>query len=183
MKQIIGLILVGLLMTFGIANADENSTENSGSEASGYYTGIGIGTSSVDIDCGYRYGYSSYYRRSCNDDEISFKLFGGKSDIATLGPVDLGVEIAYDNLGEHENTEVDALSATAALRVNLPLSTALIARGGYAYWDAVDADTDTVWAAGIEKGWTHAFARIEFQRFDIEDTDFDVYMLSGGYKF
>jgi len=181
MKNVLGLIFIGLAMSFDIACAgnETDQTQNSEGNTSGYYSGASIGTSSIDINCGH---YGRYYY-DCNDSELAFRLFGGKSDVVSLGPVDLGIEIGYANLGQYMYEEVDAIDATVALRVNLPLGTAIIGRAGYAAWDASNDGTDDTWAVGIEKGWTHAFARIEFQRFDIEDTDFDVYMLSGGYKF
>ena len=177
MKNVLGLIFVGLVMSLDIAYAgnETDQTENSGNTL-GFYSGIQIGASSIDIDC-------HYYYYKCDDDEIGFRLFGGASKIASLGPVDAGIEIGYANLGDFMMEEVDALDATVALRLNLPLSTALIARGGLAYWDAQDSDTDTTWAVGIEKSWPKAFARLEFSRYDIEDIDVDFVSLGGGYRF
>ena len=153
-----------------------------------WYMGIGIGITDIDGNSCNDYRHSSYKsRRSrCTEtnDELSFRLFGGNRGIFDIGDyISFGAELGYANLGDFAGEEVDVIDLTAAIRIHAPMGIDVLARGGAAAWDAVNNDIDETYAVGIEKSWSSAFARVEWQRYDIENADLDVYMLSGGINF
>ena len=182
MKNWMLLVLIGLFMTVDISYADnENSQTNSGNEeGNSWYMLLGAGIADADICYG-----RHYYRNCINEDEIAFRFGGGVRDIFSLGPIDLGAEAAYANLGNALIAiEADTLELTATARANLPYDIDILVRAGGHYYDAIGDGTETTYAAGIEKDFGPAAVRVEYQRYnDIDGVDVDTYMVSGIWSF
>jgi hypothetical protein len=128
-----------------------------------------------------------------DEDDFAWKVYGGYA--FDLPVIDLGVEIAYfdlgsptvDYLGEEAGISVSGYSAFALAGVNLgPVG--LFIKGGIASWDAdlviaglrgSEDGSDPAYGVGLRFTFGSVEIRGEYEVFDIEDAD-DVYMGSLG---
>jgi len=128
-----------------------------------------------------------------DEDDFAWKVFGGYA--LDLPVIDLGVEIAYfdlgsptvDILGDEAGISISGYSAFALAGVNLgPVG--LFIKGGMASWDAdlviaglrgSEDGSDPAYGAGLRLTFGSVEVRGEYEVFDIDDAD-DVYMATLG---
>jgi opacity protein-like surface antigen len=146
----------------------------------GFYLGAGVGQANVDIDAG---------PIDVDGDDTGFKAIAG------FRPLDFfAVELNYIDFGsiEDNGVKVDA-DAIAAFAVGfLPVGPVdLYAKAGLADSDAsarvgslrADSDgTDFAYGAGIQFRFLSLSARLEYEKFDLDDVD-DLNMLTLGLTY
>ncbi len=144
----------------------------------GFYLGAGVGQANVDVDA-----------LGVDGDDTGFKIIAG------FRPLDFfAVELNYIDFGsvEDRGVKVDA-DAIAAFAVGfLPLGPVdLYAKAGLANSDASarfgalrqDTDgTDFAYGAGVQFRFLSLSARLEYEKFDLDDVD-DLNMLTLGLTY
>lgn len=158
-------------------------------EPNGWYAGAGFGISDGRADPiafpGFGDDEESEGLSRSQGSEIAFRTFFGKGDMIDIGPVSLGAELGYANLGDlAPGVELDAIDLTAVGTVNLGDTFSLHGRIGAAHWDAIDDDTAMTYAVGGGANIGSLQLRLEGQRYDdIVDNDVDVVMVSAIHRF
>jgi outer membrane immunogenic protein len=171
------LLVAALLLVSAESRAD-----------SGFYVGGSVGSAGVEIDAGDPGDPVSF-----DEDDFAWKVFGGYNfDLPLLA---LGVEGGYVDLGgpsadiSGSSFEVDAdgLDLFGVVGVDLgPIG--VFAKAGFIAWDATasvngvggsDDGTDPAYGIGAKFGFSSFAIRVEYELFDIEDTE-DVAMISAG---
>ena len=155
---------------------------------SGFYLGGSVGTAVVEIDTGTPVNPVIF-----DEDDFAWKAFAGYN--FDLPIIDLGIEAGYVNLGSPSAdiggiqfaVDTDGFEAFGLLGVNLgPVG--VFAKAGVIAWDAeftvdgvtgTDDGTDPAYGIGAKIGLGSLAFRLEFELFDIEDTE-DVAMVSAG---
>ena len=155
---------------------------------SGFYLGGSVGTAVVEIDTGTPVNPVIF-----DEDDFAWKAFAGYN--FDLPIIDLGIEAGYVNLGSPSAdiggiqfaVDTDGFEAFGLLGVNLgPVG--VFAKAGVIAWDAeftvdgvtgTDDGTDPAYGIGAKIGLGSLAFRLEFELFDIEDTE-DVAMISAG---
>ena len=153
------------------------------------YLGASVGQSGVELDAG-----TPVQPLAFDEDDFAWKAYGGFSfDVAV---VDLGVELGFvdfggpsaDVLGSQVEVDSDGFDAFGVLGVDLgPLG--VFAKAGLIAWDAsftvdgLDAGsedgTDPAYGVGASLGLGSLDLRVEYEIFDIDDSE-DVTLLSAG---
>ena len=155
---------------------------------SGFYLGGSVGTAGVEIDTGDPVNPILF-----DEDDFAWKAFVGYN--IDLPIIDLGVEAGYVNLGGPSAdvggvqfaVDTDGFEAFGLLGFNLgPIG--VFAKAGVIAWDAEfsidgvagsDDGTDPAYGIGAKIGLGSLAFRLEYELFDIEDTE-DVAMISAG---
>jgi len=155
---------------------------------SGFYLGGSVGTAGVEIDTGDPANPVNF-----DEDDFAWKAFVGYN--IDLPIIDLGVEAGYVNLGGPSAdvggvqfaVDTDGFEAFGLLGFNLgPIG--VFAKAGVIAWDAefsidgvtgTDDGTDPAYGIGAKIGLGSLAFRLEYELFDIEDTE-DVAMISAG---
>ena len=155
---------------------------------SGFYIGGSVGTAGVEIDTGDPVNPVIF-----DEDDFAWKAFGGYNfDLPILN---LGIEGGYVDLGGPSadiggiliEVDSDGFDAFGVLGVDLgPIG--IFAKAGVIAWDAefsidgvtgTDDGTDPAYGIGAKIGLGSLAFRLEYELFDIEDTE-DVAMISAG---
>jgi outer membrane immunogenic protein len=171
------LLVAALLLVSAESRAD-----------SGFYVGGSVGSAGVEIDAGDPGDPVSF-----DEDDFAWKVFGGYNfDLPFL---DLGVEGGYVDLGGPSAdiggtafaVDADGLDLFGVVGVDLgPIG--VFAKAGFIAWDATasidgvggsDDGTDPAYGIGAKFGFSSFAIRVEYELFDIEDTQ-DVAMISAG---
>jgi len=168
------------LCTLALFAATASAADN------GFYLGAGISQSQID-------GVADEF----DMEDTSFKLIAG------FRPLDVfAVELNYMDLGSDTlseggfsaEAEARAIAGFAMLMLPLPLVD-LYVKAGLAYWETEassslaparlkDDGTEFAYGAGIQVRFWSLAARLEYESFDIEDTDgLDLFTLGLTYTF
>lgn len=157
----------------------------------GFYVGAGGGFTSVDL-CG---DPALAGATSCDDDDVGFKIFGGfkvnQYFSAELGYVDLG-EASASGPGGSATAEVDGFQFAAV--GTYPIEQfSLLGKVGFFSWDGEisttsgnfsDDGTDFMFGIGGAFHFTPQLSvRGEWERFDVDGDDVDMFSASVVYKF
>ena len=155
---------------------------------SGFYVGGSVGSAGIELDAGDPVNPVIF-----DEDDFAWKAFGGYNfDLILLnlaiegGYVDFGGPSA-DIGGTLFEVDADGLDLFGVLGVDLgPIG--IFAKAGVIAWDAEaaidgvgssDDGTDPAYGVGAKFGLGSFAIRIEYELFDIEDTE-DVAMISAG---
>ena len=155
---------------------------------SGFYIGGSVGTAGVEIDTGDPVNPVIF-----DEDDFAWKAFGGYNfDLPILN---LGIEGGYVDFGGPSadiggilfEVDADGFDAFGVIGVDLgPIG--VFAKAGVIAWDAevsidgitgTDDGTDPAYGIGAKIGLGSLAFRLEYELFDIEDTE-DVAMISAG---
>lgn len=153
----------------------------------GFYAGVGLGQSTIDV------GLS-------DDSDMSFKVFGGYSFNEHFA-----VELAYIDGGSVEErqgpssveVEVTGLSAMAVGRLPVNDTFSLYGKLGLASYDVEvtfsdpffgsgsvkDSDEEVMYGIGAAFGFGQFELRGEYEMVDVSDGDFNLFSVSGLYRF
>lgn len=156
-----------------------SATPAMAADGAGFYVGAGVGSMSVDVG-------------DFSGDDTSFKIFGGWDFNQYIGG-----ELEYIDGGTAEDSgfEIDVSGFNASLKGTYPFTEQFSAFGkiGMIFWDAdaggdisgSESGEDFSWGVGAAYDFTDNFAaRIEYQGFEIEDTDtVDLISASVVFKF
>lgn len=154
----------------------------------GFYLGASVGQANLKID---DLTNDVFPDDDFSGDDLAFKLIAG------MRPLDwLGVEAAYVNFGEPEDTVVgtklkadgDGISAFAVgFLATGPVD--LFAKVGLISWDSKisgsfdDDGTDLAYGAGAQFRVLGLSIRAEYEKFDISDVDLDMISVGLTYTF
>ena len=154
----------------------------------GFYLGASVGQANLKID---DLTNGTFNDDDFDADDTAFKL------IASIRPLDwLGVEAAYVNFGEPEDTVLgqklkadgDGISAFAVgFLATGPVD--LFAKAGLISWDSKisgsfdDDGTDLAYGAGAQFRVLGLSVRAEYEKFDISDVDLDMISIGVTYTF
>jgi opacity protein-like surface antigen len=154
----------------------------------GFYLGASVGQANLKID---DLTNNTFENDDFNADDMAFKLIAG------MRPLDwLGVEAAYVNFGEPEDTVLgqklkadgDGISAFAVgFLATGPVD--LFAKVGLISWDSKisgsfdDDGTDLAYGAGAQFRVLGLSIRAEYEKFDISDVDLDMVSVGVTYTF
>lgn len=162
----------------------------------GFYLGASVGRSNVDID-----NIGGLSAADFSGDDTGFKLIAG------IRPLDfIAVEASYMDLGEESrnlpglSTNVEASALSAYVLGFLPIPLPLVdvyGKIGLARWEVDgslsslannfrvdDNGTEFAYGAGIQVGFGSLAARLEYESFDIDNTDgLDLYTLGVTWTF
>ncbi|HEX4969818.1 MAG TPA: porin family protein [Steroidobacteraceae bacterium] len=154
----------------------------------GFYLGASVGQANLKID---DLSGNTLSDDDFDGDDLAFKLIAG------IRPLDwLGVEAAYVNFGEPEDTVVgtklqadgDGISAFAVgFLATGPVD--LFAKVGLISWDSKisgsfdDDGTDLAYGAGAQFRVLGLSVRAEYEKFDISDVDLDMISVGVTYTF
>lgn len=154
----------------------------------GFYLGASVGQANLKID---DLTDNTFADDDFDADDLGFKLIAG------IRPLDwLGVEAAYVNFGEPEDTVVgqklkadgDGISAFAVgFLATGPVD--LFAKVGLISWDSKiagsfdDDGTDLAYGAGAQFRLLGLSIRAEYEKFDISDVDLDMISVGVTYTF
>ena len=154
----------------------------------GFYLGASVGQANLKID---DLTNNTFNDDDFDGDDMAFKLIAG------MRPLDwLGVEAAYVNFGEPEDTVVgtklkadgDGISAFAVGFLGTgPVD--LFAKVGLISWDSKissgfdDDGTDLAYGAGAQFRVLGLSIRAEYEKFDISDVDLDMISVGVTYTF
>lgn len=154
----------------------------------GFYLGASVGQANLKID---DLTNNTFSDDDFDGDDLAFKLIAG------IRPLDwLGVEAAYVNFGEPEDTVVgtklkadgDGISAFAVgFLATGPVD--LFAKVGLISWDSKisgsfdDDGTDLAYGAGAQFRVLGLSIRAEYEKFDISDVDLDMISVGVTYTF
>ena len=154
----------------------------------GFYLGASVGQANLKID---DLTNNTFNDDDFEGDDLAFKLIAG------MRPLDwLGVEAAYVNFGEPEDTVVgtklkadgDGISAFAVgFLATGPVD--LFAKVGLISWDSKisgsfdDDGTDLAYGAGAQFRVLGLSVRAEYEKFDISDVDLDMISVGVTYTF
>ena len=155
---------------------------------SGFYIGGSVGTAAVELDTGDPVNPVIF-----DEDDFAWKAFGGYNfDLPILN---LGIEGGYVDFGGPSAdiggilfaVDSDGFDAFGVLGIDLgPIG--VFAKVGVIAWDAeasidgvtdTDDGTDPAYGIGAKIGLGSLAFRLEYELFDIEDTE-DVTMISAG---
>ena len=152
----------------------------------GFYLGGSVGQANLKVDDLFGISEADF-----DADDTAFKLIAG------IRPLDwLGVEAAYVNFGEPEDTVVgtklkadgDGISAFAVgFLATGPVD--LFAKVGLISWDSKiggsfdDDGTDLAYGAGAQFRVLGLSIRAEYEKFDISDVDLDMISVGVTYTF
>lgn len=174
MRMLLPALMIGLLGTTAAQAAE-----------SGFYVGGGISQAKVDdiLDSG------------LDIDDTAWKAIAG------FRPIDLiSVEANYMDLGSERfgsvSADAKAFSVEALLFAPIPVPfLGIYGKAGFARWD-LDGDvnsglarfdrsgTEFAWGAGAQLSFGRVSARLEYDNFDIENTDgLDLYTLGVTWTF
>jgi OOP family OmpA-OmpF porin len=154
----------------------------------GFYLGASVGQANLNID---DLTDNLFEDDDFEGDDLAFKLIAG------IRPLDwLGVEAAYVNFGEPEDTvggtklkaDGDGISAFAVgFLATGPVD--LFAKVGLISWDSKisgsfdDDGTDLAYGAGAQFRVLGLSIRAEYEKFDISDVDLDMISVGLTYTF
>jgi len=154
----------------------------------GFYLGASVGQANLKID---DLTNNTFSDDDFSGDDMAYKLIAG------IRPLDwLGVEAAYVNFGEPEDTVVgtklkadgDGISAFAVgFLATGPVD--LFAKVGLISWDSKiggsfdDDGTDLAYGAGAQFRVLGLSIRAEYEKFDISDVDLDMVSVGVTYTF
>jgi OOP family OmpA-OmpF porin len=154
----------------------------------GFYLGASVGQANLKID---DLTNDTFENDDFDADDTAFKLIAG------IRPLDwLGVEAAYVNFGEPEDTVLgqklkadgDGISAFAVgFLATGPVD--LFAKVGLISWDSKisgsfdDDGTDLAYGAGAQFRVLGLSIRAEYEKFDISDVDLDMVSVGVTYTF
>jgi opacity protein-like surface antigen len=154
----------------------------------GFYLGASVGQANLKID---DLTNNTFEDDDFDADDLAFKLIAG------IRPLDwLGVEAAYVNFGEPEDTVLgqklkadgDGISAFAVgFLATGPVD--LFAKVGLISWDSKisgsfdDDGTDLAYGAGAQFRVLGLSIRAEYEKFDISDVDLDMVSVGVTYTF
>ena len=154
----------------------------------GFYLGASVGQANLKID---DLTNGTLENDDFDADDMAFKLIAG------IRPLDwLGVEAAYVNFGEPEDTVLgqklkadgDGISAFAVgFLATGPVD--LFAKVGLISWDSKisgsfdDDGTDLAYGAGAQFRVLGLSIRAEYEKFDISDVDLDMVSVGVTYTF
>ncbi|HEV8331794.1 MAG TPA: porin family protein [Steroidobacteraceae bacterium] len=154
----------------------------------GFYLGASVGQANLKID---DLTNNTFENDDFDADDMAFKLIAG------IRPLDwLGVEAAYVNFGEPEDTVLgqklkadgDGISAFAVgFLATGPVD--LFAKVGLISWDSKisgsfdDDGTDLAYGAGAQFRVLGLSIRAEYEKFDISDVDLDMISVGVTYTF
>jgi opacity protein-like surface antigen len=154
----------------------------------GFYLGASVGQANLKID---DLTNNTFEDDDFDADDLAFKLIAG------IRPLDwLGVEAAYVNFGEPEDTVLgqklkadgDGISAFAVgFLATGPVD--LFAKVGLISWDSKisgsfdDDGTDLAYGAGAQFRVLGLSIRAEYEKFDISDVDLDMISVGVTYTF
>ena len=154
----------------------------------GFYLGASVGQANLKID---DLTNGTLENDDFDADDMAFKLIAG------IRPLDwLGVEAAYVNFGEPEDTVLgtklkadgDGISAFAVgFLATGPVD--LFAKVGLISWDSKisgsfdDDGTDLAYGAGAQFRVLGLSIRAEYEKFDISDVDLDMISVGVTYTF
>jgi opacity protein-like surface antigen len=154
----------------------------------GFYLGASVGQANLKID---DVSGDLFPDDDFDGDDTSFKLIAG------FRPLDwLGLEAAYVNFGEPEDTVVgqklkadgDGISAFAVgFLATGPVD--LFAKAGLISWDSKisgsfdDDGTDLAYGVGAQFRVLSLSIRAEYEKFDISDVDLDMVSIGVTYTF
>jgi OOP family OmpA-OmpF porin len=154
----------------------------------GFYLGASVGQANLKID---DLTNNTFENDDFDADDMAFKLIAG------IRPLDwLGVEAAYVNFGEPEDTVLgqklkadgDGISAFAVgFLATGPVD--LFAKVGLISWDSKisgsfdDDGTDLAYGAGAQFRVLGLSIRAEYEKFDISDVDLDMISVGATYTF
>jgi hypothetical protein len=154
----------------------------------GFYLGASLGQANLKID---DLTNNTFENDDFDADDMAFKLIAG------IRPLDwLGVEAAYVNFGEPEDTVLgqklkadgDGISAFAVgFLATGPVD--LFAKVGLISWDSKisgsfdDDGTDLAYGAGAQFRVLGLSIRAEYEKFDISDVDLDMISVGVTYTF
>ncbi|MDH3314343.1 MAG: outer membrane beta-barrel protein [Gammaproteobacteria bacterium] len=157
----------------------------------GFYVGAGAGFTSIDL-CG---DPALAGATSCDDDDVGFKVFGGfkfnQYFGAEIGYADLG-EVSVSGPGGTATAEVDGFQFAAV--GSYPIEQfSLLGKVGFFAWDGEistpigsfdDDGTDFMFGLGGAFHFTPQFSvRGEWERFDVDGDDVDMFSASIIYNF
>lgn len=154
---------------------------------SGFYVGGSVG--STDFD------YSSN-AVSFDDDDTAYKAFGGYN-FGLVPFLDVAAEISYIDFGSASvrsgdySTDLDAATAAAIVGFNLgPVG--LFGKAGVADWNSdlrisdikdSDSGTDAFYGLGAKVQFGSIGVRAEYERFDLDDYNLNLYTIGASYTF
>lgn len=155
---------------------------------SGLYIGGSVGIAGVEIDTGTPVNPLIF-----DEDEFAWKAFAGYN--VDLPILNLGIEAGYVDFGGPSAdiggslfaVDSDGFDAFGVLGIDLgPIG--VFAKAGVIAWDAevsidgitdTDDGTDPAYGIGVKIGLGSLALRVEYELFDIEDTE-DISMISAG---
>lgn len=174
-------VITALLATTLLASAPAIAAEDGG-----FYVGAGAGSFGVDVS-------DVEEGIAFNDDDTSFKLFGGYNFNKYFGVeleyLDGGTASESYDLGEGATLDIDIDTSgfNASIVGMIPIGERfnLFAKLGMIFWDVdysadfdgvifdeSDSGEDLSWGLGAGFDFTERFgARIEYQEFDVHDAD------------
>lgn len=161
-------------------------------QGTGFYVGAGAGVTSTDV-CG---GLGGLGLTSCDDEDTGFKIFGGKrlnQNLAVeVGFVDLG-EITATGPGGTAQVETDGIQVAAVGILPVNPRFHVFGKVGLYLWDVSasgpggslsDDGTDLMFGFGA--AWNLADRldlRAEWEQFDIDGDDVDMFSVGLLYRF
>lgn len=154
---------------------------------SGFYVGGSVGNTDFD--------YSSN-AVSFDDDDTAYKVFGGYN-FGLVPFLDVAAEISYIDFGSASvrsgeySTDLDAATAAAIAGFNLgPVG--LFGKAGIADWNSdlriaeikdSDSGTDAFYGLGAKVQFGSIAVRAEYERFDLDDYNLNLYTVGASYTF
>ncbi len=177
MRRHITASAAAVALALGLANVAQAD------EDSGFYAGVGVGQSELDLGGGLDLG-----------DDTAFKVFGGWRFSPTFA-----LELAYLDLGAPNETfaGIDVEAEVTGFAPYLVTSTQfgmveLFARLGFLFYDIEltsslgsgdDSDEDLVYGLGAGVVLGQAVFRLEYEQADVSEGDASVIWLSGAWRF
>lgn len=154
---------------------------------SGFYVGGSVGNTDFD------YSHNSV---SFDDDDAAYKAFGGYN-FGLVPFLDIAAEISYIDFGSASirsgdySTDLDAATAAAIVGFNLgPVG--LFGKAGVADWNSdlriseikdSDSGTDAFYGLGAKVQFGSIGVRAEYERFDLDKYNLNLYTVGASYTF
>lgn len=169
-----------------LSAATATTTAIAGSD-SGLYIGGSVGNADLDY---------SHNANNFDDNDSAYKVFGGYN-FGLVPFLDIAAEISYNNFGEASvniaNSSVDATAITAAGIVGFKLGpVGLFGKAGIADWDSdtrlsdikdSESGTDAFYGLGTKIQFGSFGVRAEYERFDFDHVDINLYTVGASYTF
>jgi hypothetical protein len=154
-------------------------------------SGLYIGGSVGSADLQYSFNSDKY-----DDDNTAYKVFGG-FNFGIVPLIDVAAELSYIDFGsassniKNASADVTAVTAAGVLGFNLgPVG--LFGKAGVADWDSdykmfdikdSDSGTDPFYGIGAKLQLGSFAVRAEYEYFDLDRSDIDLYSVGASYTF
>jgi len=184
--------IVRRLLTLCLAGGVLLTAIPASAQETGFYVGAGAGVTTTDV-CD---SLSGLGLTSCDDEDTGFKIFGGKrfnqNFAVELGWVDLG-EVAATGPGGTARVETDGIQVAAVGILPVNPRFHVFGKVGLYLWDVSasapglslsDDGTDIMF--GLGAAWDlvdRLDLRAEWERFDVDGDNVDMFSVGALYKF